>query len=56
MSRVYDHNDQSKHGPWGTVQAKHHGPYGNKDNQQQATTQFKGEKQVKPIEKPDRLK
>jgi hypothetical protein len=56
MGKLYDKNADSAHGPWGTIEAKHHGPYGNKDNQHQATIQFKGEKEVKPVEKPDRLK
>ncbi|MEG6585462.1 hypothetical protein [Dendrosporobacter sp. 1207_IL3150] len=54
MGNIYDKNTESKHGPWGSVEPKHHGPYGNKDNQQQASASFSGEKKVKPINKPER--
>ena len=56
MGKVYDDHEKSKHGPWGTIKAGHHGPYGNKDNQHQATTEFQGEKRAEAVDKPERQK
>jgi len=56
MGNIYDDNTKSEHGPWGTVNPKHHAPYGNKDNPNQLSVSFPGEKAAKPVNKPERTK